>query len=433
MNASSWQSFFNKIVSTFASNQPHKLTFTELVLFGLSNIIGSGLFVALQSSLVYGGNMSIYALLLMFISTIITGYTYVELFERYNSPITEYLSVKDSLGPMFGHIVAYLLYFFGILFFTTIIMYVTQYMWNLFAPSSIAHKFWGQPLLSTLLISIICFLLYEGIQNSRYISYFISVLLIAVILGVVFLSFPQYSYSSVFVKPPTPSVDNFILSCIMTLFLFNGYDFIIKVKEETEKSEYTSKALILCMSLSALAYFLIFISCFSVLKYSGISKINGDLITRMYSVLENKKVSMVVYVISAVIMFNASLLTVMSSSGFLTAMGKQNEIPFKDFFEKPENAVIFTGLVGSIITLIHSPTTVAIIANIMFILIILLMSTSLVIIRWNERKNKSNQTKYNYLKWINVDNIPLEVVMNILLLIYILYVIFRDRLWSCKK
>jgi amino acid transporter len=421
---------FNYIIPTHYSK---KLTFTELILFGFSNIIGSGLFVTLQSSLIHGGNMSTIALFLVFVSSLITGYTYVELFDRYKSPITEYLSVNNTLGTFFGNIMIYLLYFFGVLLFTTIILYIAEYLWDFIAPSSVSHKFWGHPFLSTLLISFICLLLYNGITISRYISYFIAVLLILVIFGVIFLSIPKYSYSEVFIKPPTPNIDNFILSSIMSLFLFNGYDFIIKVKSETEKSEYTTKALILCISLSALIFFFIFVSCFSVLKYSGISKINGDLITRMYLVLENKPISLVVYVIGVIIMFNTSLLTVFSSSVFLKEIAKNNKFFLNNYFEKPENALIFTGIIGSIISVINNPTTLAIISNIMFIIIILLLSISLIIVRWNERNNKSKQVKYNYMKNINVYNIPLEVVVNIILLIYVLYIIFRDRLLKYKK
>lgn len=416
-------------ISTNSTNQ-HKLTFVELVLFGLSNIIGSGLFVALQSSLVYGGNMSTIALALVFISTIITGYVYVELFERYDSSITEYLSVKDNLGTLGGHLVTYLLYFFGVLFFTTIVIYITKYLWTSIAPNWMVNRLWAQPIMSTIIISFICGLLYEGIQNSRYISYFIAVVLLVVVVGVIVLSLPKYSYSAIFVEPPTPNVDKFVLSSVMTLFLFNGYDFVIKIKDETEKSTYNKQGIILCIVISAILYGLLFASCFSVLKYKGIAKLNGNLITRMYSVLENKTISSIVFFIGAVIMFNSSLLTVLSSSRFLTAMGKQNEIPFKEFFETPENAVIFTGVLGSILSIINKPNEMAVFANIVFILILIMLSISLIAIRWKERMDVDKQKKYNYLTWLNFYNIPAEVVVNVVVLCYVLFIIVRDRLWT---
>lgn len=416
-------------ISTNSDHQ-HKLTFVELVLFGLSNIIGSGLFVALQSSLVYGGSMSTIALLLVFISTIITGYVYVELFERYDSSITEYLSVKDNLGVVGGHIITYLLYFFGVLFFTTIVIYITKYLWKSILPNWMTNKLWAQPIMSTIILSFICGLLYEGIQNSRYVSYFIAVLLVMVVVGVIILSFPKYSYSAIFVEPPFPNIDMFVLSSVMSLFLFNGYDFVIKIKDETSDSSYNKKGIIICIVISAILYGLVFASCFSVLKYKGISKLNGDLITRMYSVLENKTISYIVFLIGAVIMFNSSLLTVLSSSSFLTAMGKQNEIPFKDFFENPKNAVIFTGVIGSILSIINKPNEMAVLANILFIIIIIMLSLSLIAIRWKERVDVDKQKKYNYLSWLNFYNIPAEVVLNIGVLCYVLFIIVRDRLWE---
>ena len=87
------------------------LTLIDLILMGLANIVGAGIFVILGKSIKYGGNKSLWALLVVATISLIMGFCYIEIYSRYKSSITEYLAVQATLGENMGQIILYLIYF----------------------------------------------------------------------------------------------------------------------------------------------------------------------------------------------------------------------------------------------------------------------------------------------------------------------------------
>jgi len=69
------------------------LNLTDLILFGLGNIVGAGIFIIIGKSIKYGGNKTLYALLSVAMISMIMGFCYIEIYSRYSSSITEYLAV----------------------------------------------------------------------------------------------------------------------------------------------------------------------------------------------------------------------------------------------------------------------------------------------------------------------------------------------------
>jgi amino acid transporter len=55
------------------------LTLFDLILMGLANIVGAGIFVILGKSIKYGGNQSLLALLVVATISLIMGFCYIEI------------------------------------------------------------------------------------------------------------------------------------------------------------------------------------------------------------------------------------------------------------------------------------------------------------------------------------------------------------------
>jgi amino acid transporter len=104
------------------------LTLFDLILMGLANIVGAGIFVILGKSIKYGGNQSLLALLVVATISLIMGFCYIEIYSRYKSSITEYLAVQATLGENMGQIMLYLTYFFAIFSGVTIVISISKYL-----------------------------------------------------------------------------------------------------------------------------------------------------------------------------------------------------------------------------------------------------------------------------------------------------------------
>ena len=80
------------------------LTLKDLVLLGIGNIVGAGIFIILSKIIKYGGNKTIYGIIIVSIISIIMAFCYLEINHRYKSNIGEYLSIKENMGTYIGNI-----------------------------------------------------------------------------------------------------------------------------------------------------------------------------------------------------------------------------------------------------------------------------------------------------------------------------------------
>ena len=73
----------------------------------------------------------------------------------------------------------------------------------------------------------------------------------------------------------------------------------------------------------------------------------------------------------------------------------------------------------------------AIFSNTSCVLILLLLSFSLLMLRWKERNDITAQNNHNYI-YGNINNIPIVVILNMVVLLYILYVMIKNKFWIGK-
>ena len=104
------------------------LTLKDLILLGIGNIVGAGIFIILSKIIKYGGNKTIYGIIIVSIISIIMAFCYLEINHRYKSNIGEYLAIKENMGSYIGNISLYIIYFFAILSVVTIVVALSKYI-----------------------------------------------------------------------------------------------------------------------------------------------------------------------------------------------------------------------------------------------------------------------------------------------------------------
>jgi amino acid transporter len=411
------------------------LTLIDLILMGLANIVGAGIFVILGKSIKYGGNQSLWALLVVAIISLIMGLCYIEIYSRYKSSITEYLAVQATLGENTSQIMLYLTYFFAIFSGVTIVISISKYLSSSPLLSAFNFSPFQQKSFSIFLLFLMSFINYMGIETSKVVASTISVIMLIILGSIIALSAKFVSFKETFAAPDVPW-DSFVLSSVLSLFLFNGYDFLVKISDESADPENNKIALIASIGITTAIYVAIIICGLCVLHYKTAST-TFNIITKLYEVLTNKMVASSVFIIGAVIMFNTAFLSVMSATKFMQGLGRDKKIAFPEFWAQtnaygsPSNAIYASLAITVLLAILNNEVLMAIFSNTSCILILGLLSIALLMIRFGERDNLKAQKAHNYIPG-NIHNIPIIVVINLILLAYIMFVMIQNKFWIGK-
>ena len=411
------------------------LTLTDLILMGLANIVGAGIFVIIGKSIKYGGKQTLYALLIVAVISLIMGFCYIEIYNRFKSSIVEYIAVKNTMGNTLGQSMIYLTYFFAIFSGVTIVISISKYLSSLGVLSKFQNSGLFQKSLSVFLLCLMSYINYMGIETSKFVSNTISIVMLITLGTLIFLGSKFITVEKAFKAPDVPW-SSFILSTVLSLFLFNGYDFIVKISDETINPDNNKTAIISAISLTTGIYIAIIIAAICVLGFKT-SSTTYNVITKMYEKLTNYKTAMIVYIIGAFIMFNTAFLSVLSATKFMQGLGKEKQIMFSDFwaksnkFNSPSNAIYASLAITILFAVINNEVLMAIFSNMSCILMLFLICISILILRWKERNNIEAQKTHNFITG-NINNIPIIVIINACVLLYISYVMLKNKFWIGK-
>ena len=413
------------------NNLKKSLTLLDLVFFGLGNVTGAGVFVLITKTILYSGKYVLPLFILVTIVSCIMGLVYLEIFHRYKSPICEYLVVKETLGHHYSHMLIYVIYFFVVFSALTIIISLSKYIGTI-PYFYFLNNYFSQVSISIGLIILMSFINYCGIETSKLVGNTIALGLLLFLLGIIFSSIKYFSIEKIIQGPVVP-FNSIVLSAIIGFFLFNGFDAIVKISTEVIDEENVFYGLIITLLVSSVIYILIIISCLCVMGFKNTVHCESPL-TKMYELLYNPQVGFLAYIAGVIIMFNTAFLSALTATRFMYSCANENLIIFSEFWKTlnsnkvPSNAIIVSALIAIVFSLFNNEVILAIFTNFSLFIILISLCTSLIILRWNERNNSEKQKSSNYI-WGNVNNIPILVVIQILILSFLFYKILINRFY----
>jgi len=420
------------MTNTLSNNNLKKsLSLVDLVFFGLGNVTGAGVFVLITKTILYSGKYVLPVFVLVTIISCIMGLVYLEIFTRYKSPICEYLIVKDTLGDNYSHILIYVIYLFVVFSALTIIISLSKYIGTI-PYFYCLDNYFSQVSLSIALILLMSFINYCGIEVSKFVGNTIAIGLLIFLLGIIFSSIKYFSIKKITEGPVVP-FNSIVLSAIIGFFLFNGFDSIVKISTEVIDEKNVFNGLIITLLVSSIIYILIIISCICVMGFKNTVNSESPL-TKMYELLYNPEIGFLAYISGLIIMFNTAFLSALTATRFMYSCGYDNHIMFSDFWKQlnsnkvPSKAIIATALIAILFSLFNNEVILAIFTNFSLFIILISLCISLLIVRWNERSNIEKQTTSNYI-WGNVNNIPLLVVIQVIILVYLFFKILANKFY----
>jgi APA family basic amino acid/polyamine antiporter len=276
---------------------------------------------------------------------------------------------------------------------------------------------------------------YLGIETSTFVANSISVLMLIILGTIIALSLKFITVDKT-LKGPTVPWNSFALSSILSLFLFNGYELLVKISDESADPNNNKIALIASLSITTIIYIAIIISAICVLGYKTASN-TSNMITKMYEVLTNKSVAYIVYIIGAFIMFNTAFLSSLSATKFMQGLGRENKLPFSKFWAQsnknnsPSNAIAITLIIAILLAIVNNEVLMTIFTNTSCVLMLALVCVALLMLRWSERNDTKAQDTHNYIKG-NINNIPIVVIINLCVLVYVFYLMIKNKFWIGK-
>lgn len=415
----------------FDNKLKKSLSLLDLVFFGLGNVTGAGIFVLITKTLLYSGKYVLPLFVLVTLISCIMGLVYLEIFNRYKSPICEYLIVKETLGHTYSHALIYIIYFFVVFSALTIVIALSKYIGTI-PYFYFLNNYFSQVSMSISLILLMSFINYCGIETSKLVGNTIALGLLLFLCGIILSSFKYFSLKKIIQGPAVP-FDSIVLSAIIGFFLFNGFDAIVKISTEVIDDKNVFYGLIITLLISSIIYILIIISCLCVMGFKNTVNSESPL-TKMYELLYNPRVGFFAYIVGIIIMFNTAFLSALTATRFMYSCANENHIMFSEFWKKlnsnkvPSNAIIVSALIAILFSLFNNEVILAIFTNFSLFIILISLCTSLLIVRWNERTNIEKQKASNYI-WGNINNIPLLVVIQIIVLVFLFYKILINRFY----
>jgi amino acid transporter len=417
-----------------SSGLKKSLTLMDLIFFGLGNVTGAGIFVILTKTLLYGGKFTLPIFIVVTLISIIMGLCYLEIYIRYKSPITEYLAIKDTFGETYGQTLIYTIYLFTVFSCITILIALSKYIGSL-KFFSFLNNYYYQVGLSITMILLMSFINYSGIETSKLVGNVIAIGLLVFLFGLIFSSLRFFDLKKI-TSGPKVKWDSIVLSTIIAFFLFNGYDSIVKISGEVINEKDTETGLYATLGLTSVIYIFIIISCLCVLGFSKTVNTFSPL-TKMYEILYNPVVGFIAYIFGFIIMFNTGFLSSLTASRFMYGCGKEKKIMFSDFWTKlssnksPTNAILVTMIISILFALFNNEVILSVFTNFSLFVILISICICVLAIRWKERNDPSKQKANNYIIG-NINNIPVVIILEIVVLLYLFYNILKNRFYLDK-
>lgn len=374
----------------------------DLTIIGIASVIGSGIFVLFSKILRDAGNYAPLAILLAAIPNIIMALSYSELTTMYQSAATEVISIKDAFGPTTSAIAAYLIYFFMIFNNITILLIAG----TMLASGNMQYVISFLILLTSSVINAV------GINISEKIVTTLGVSVIAALIILIVLGVPHWGNSGQLHSQPTNA--GIMAAITLSLFLYTGYDTIVKMSEETKDvNKDTPHALINTNIIVAIIYALIAFTAISVPIALKVSQSNVPLSVMGDYLLRIPGVHTFMSFVGFVIIFNCFFVVMISQSRYVYGLAKDGYLPhvlskIHPITFTPINAILINLIVMTLAMFVKHGEISASLAVVMFLLFMSLIHITVIVLR----KKAPQKERPFQVPW-NIQNVPVPLIIGI--------------------
>ena len=342
-----------------------ELSVTDLTLLGVGNIIGSGIFILFSTILNYSRKDVFWAVLFACIPNLIAALAYAELSSLYNKNELEYLCVKEAFNDDVASFSTYVMLAFMFLNAATVLLFVSRMIG-------------GKNATVVLLAFLICVLNLLGVSLTHKITNTIGVVEIVLFATLFLFAFKDLKV------PEMANIkhQNFWIASFMSMFLYFGYDTIVKLSEESKEN--VSLALVLSVTISAAIYISLAWVASSSPNFEELAHSHTP-ITRLWRQFVHKDSKHMINLVSFFIVFNLLFITMLSVSRYVYGLaGSKLPIKLKEVnmkFHTPHNAIAIMFVVVVLIAILLHVEAGIVLSNVVYLIFMILIMVCTIILK----------------------------------------------------
>jgi amino acid transporter len=354
------------------------LTLTDLTLFGIASIMGSGGFNLIGSSVREGGNMWPIALLVSGALLMCSSFTYAEAFDRFHKATSESDSIQESFGPIAESIGSFTIVFYNL---ASIIVILT-----ICAQMILPNGSWAaQVSLAVSILAVMAALSLYGIDIDKFIIttltwFLIGILVIASAFGV---------WGGITTQiPDLGSSGNIMKSFWKFFFVLVGFDAIMKFAEETEHDENIPTAFYLSNIISIL---LVAAVAFAITVWVPTSKQNMDVLSYLFALFAGAWVIYPFRWLIILFLLTTTFVVFLATTRYMYGIGDTFGDSYKWLRATNEQNAPWAAIAtvfgsGSILAMLNNVDKLVIITDFGFAGIASLVAASVAVAEWKDEK-----------------------------------------------
>lgn len=312
------------------------LGISDLLGVGISNVIGGGIFVLFASILRQGSSSAVPAFLAAAVPTALAAMTYAELAGMYRSNVAEESSIRDAFGPAAANVAAYVMLAFLVCYQAAMALFAADLIFFSSGSGSVsvsgsgsgtrtqtrAARFFVCTAVLLVLTAISC----TGIQVSGTLIKVITVVEVALLTSLIVAGARHWRLRHLWNARQAAVSSGFWDASFLCIFLYAGYDALIKVSEETIRPEKdVPRATLATVAITGAIYVLLALTAVSHPAAREIA--NSDMpIGRMSGLLLGAP-SAVVNAMSVGIVMSALLVGIIGISRFMHGLSRKGLLP----------------------------------------------------------------------------------------------------------
>lgn len=370
------------------------VTLPMLVLYGLGNIFGAGIYVLIGEMAGIAGVYIPLSFLLACIVISFTALTYAELSARYPKSAGEALYINagfnnTTLSTLVGLSVALA----GLLSSATILHGFHGYLSTFIQTPETISIF--------IVVTLISAIAIWGITQSIMITALLTLLETFGLVMVIYVGFEHVPFNIQTLQSFIPPVEmtlinSIILGAFLAFYAFIGFEDMVNIAEEVKVPTKTMpKAIIITLIIATIFYTTIAIVSISVVSIDELAYSSSPL-AKVYETATDTKAT-ILSLIALFAVINGALIQIIMSSRIFYGMSTQGWLPkFLSIVDPrtstPINATILSGLLVFILAALMPILTLAQSTSFMIFIIFTLVNTSLILIKIKDPKPQGIRT-----------------------------------------
>ena len=382
-----------------------ELSLTDLVMYGLSIIVGAGIYSLIGKAAGISGNSLWMSFVFAGFIAIITGLSYAELTSMFPRNAAEYTYTREAfLSKSFSFSLSWLIIFIGAVAASTIALGFGGYLEALV----------GTPIIynALSLIIVLSILGMYGLKESMKALYAMTIATLLGLLAIVACGWKYIGTVNYFEMPN--GISGVLEASAFVFFAYLGFEAIANMSEETKNPKRAvPRAILISIAIATIIYIIVAISSVSIVSWNVLAESNAPVTDIASKVMPNA--SIIITIIALLATASTVLTFLIASSRRIYGMTEEHSLPGIFAYVHPTRgtpcvAIFSFAIIASFFTLLNDISFVARVSNFGSFLIFGIVHISLIELRYREP-----HAKRKYRMPLNIGKFPLLAGVGIVL------------------